>query len=216
MTRKCRENPPSGPFSRLEIVGRSRALLTAFALAAVAALTLSACGEDGAELLPGNTASAINANLDSVEQLVAEGDCVGASNAAGEVSTQVEELSGVDRKLKEALESGAARLNEVVQECQEEPEEDEETTPVEEEEPSEEEAEEREAEQRAEEKAQQRAEREEEKEQRNQEREEKETPQNESGGQEKGKEGGSETPPSEGGGSPSGGVAPSTPAEGGE
>jgi outer membrane biosynthesis protein TonB len=215
VTRKCRENPPSGPFSRLEIVARPRAFLTVLALSAVAALTLSACGEEGAELLPGNTASAINSNLDSVEQLVAEGDCTGASDAAAEVSTQVEELNGVDRELKEALGRGAARLNEVVQQCQEEPEEPEETAPVEEEEPSEEEGEEREDRERAAEKAQQKAEKAEEKAQRDEEREEKETPPSEPPGQEKGGEKAPETP-SEDGGTPSGGVAPSTPAEGGE
>ena len=89
-------------------------------LAAAVALGLSACGGgEDAELLPGGTASEINANLDQVEQLANEGDCLGAADAAEAVSFQVEELGGVDAKLKEALREGAARLNEVVAGCEE-------------------------------------------------------------------------------------------------
>jgi hypothetical protein len=101
-------------------MGRLSASLIVFALGAAAALGLVACGGDGnADLLPGGTASEINANLDQVEQLAGEGDCVGAADAAEAVSLQVEELGGVDAKLKEALREGAARLNEVVAGCEE-------------------------------------------------------------------------------------------------
>lgn len=142
MNRECRQNPDSEPLSRLESVGRLSASLLALALAAVVATGLSACG-GGSDLLPGTTASEINSNLDEVQQLVSEGDCVGASDAAGTVSSQVEELGGVDAKLKEALSEGATRLNELVAGCQEAPSEaEEEAVAIEEAELAQEEAEE--------------------------------------------------------------------------
>jgi septal ring-binding cell division protein DamX len=112
---------------------RLSAPLLAFAMAAIAALALSACGGGGADLLPGKTASEIETNLDQVAQLAGEGECVGAENAAQEVSAEIEGLGGVDDKLKQALSEGASRLNEVVANCEEEPAE-EEIEPVEEEE----------------------------------------------------------------------------------
>jgi hypothetical protein len=107
-------------------MGRLTASLIALALAAALATGLSACGGAGSDLLPGTTASEINSNLDEVRQLVSEGDCVGAGDAAGAVSSQVEELGGVDAKLKAALSEGATRLNEVVAGCEEAPSEAEE------------------------------------------------------------------------------------------
>jgi len=102
-------------------MGRLSASLLVLALSAVAALGLTACGSSGsADLLPGNTANEINANLDQVEQLASEEDCVGAEDAAQAVSSQVEALGGVDAKLKQALREGATRLNEVVASCEEE------------------------------------------------------------------------------------------------
>jgi hypothetical protein len=86
---------------------------------AIAALSLAACGEEDAQLLPGGTAREITANLDTVQQLSDEGDCVGAESAAQQVGEQIEALEGVDRQLKQALESGAARLEEVIVECEE-------------------------------------------------------------------------------------------------
>ncbi|HEY6550450.1 MAG TPA: hypothetical protein VIY71_04540 [Solirubrobacterales bacterium] len=98
--------------------------LFAFALAlllgAAAAVALVSCGSgEDAKLLPGTTAEEISENLDSVKQFVSEGECVGAQNAAQEVSSQVEALDGVDAKLKQALQRGAAKLNEVVASCEE-------------------------------------------------------------------------------------------------
>jgi hypothetical protein len=93
--------------------------MLAFALGAAAAVALSACGGGDARLLPGETAREITANLDTVKQLTDEGDCVGAENAAAQVSEQIEELGGVDRELKQALRGGSARLNEVIAECEE-------------------------------------------------------------------------------------------------
>ncbi|HSK48918.1 MAG TPA: hypothetical protein VK889_00335 [Solirubrobacterales bacterium] len=90
-------------------------------------LGLASCGEsENAELLPGRTASEISANLDEVRRLAGEGDCIGAQDAALEVSDQVEALGGVDAELKAALREGAARLNEVVATCEEEAAEEEE------------------------------------------------------------------------------------------
>jgi hypothetical protein len=96
------------------------ASLIAFALLATAALALAACGGgEEAKLLPGTTASQINANLDQVRTLVSAEDCIGAENAAAIVSEEIDALEGVDAKLKQALREGAERLNVVVGECEE-------------------------------------------------------------------------------------------------
>jgi hypothetical protein len=107
-------------------VGRLSASILAIALGTLATLGLVACGSgESADLLPGGTASEITANLDQVKELATAGDCVGAEDAAQAVSTQIEELGGVDKKLKQALREGATRLNEVVAGCEEPPEEEE-------------------------------------------------------------------------------------------
>jgi hypothetical protein len=96
------------------------AFILALALGGAAAFALVSCGGgEDAKLLPGTTAQEISENLDSVKQFVSEGECVGAENAAREVSSQVEALDGVDAKLKQALRRGAAKLNEVVATCEE-------------------------------------------------------------------------------------------------
>jgi TolA-binding protein len=100
-------------------VARLSATFLALVLGASAALGLVACGEGGADLLPGSTASEINANLDKVRELVDEQECVGAEAAAQEVSSEVDALGGVDEQLKQALHEGATRLNEVVASCEE-------------------------------------------------------------------------------------------------
>jgi hypothetical protein len=101
-------------------MGRLSAFLLAVSLAVAAVLGLAACGGgSNAELLPGSTASEITSNLDRVKQLATEGDCIGAEDAARAVSAQIEELGGVDAKLKQALREGATRLNEVVAGCEE-------------------------------------------------------------------------------------------------
>lgn len=120
MTRKCRQNPRRKAFSRLAAMRRPTTRALVLGLGCAAALGLVSCGGgEDAKLLPGATAREITENLDAVEQLAGEGECVGAANEAQEVSAQVEALSGVDPKLKQALEAGAARLNEVVAECDE-------------------------------------------------------------------------------------------------
>jgi hypothetical protein len=86
---------------------------------AAVALGLSACGGEDAKLLPGETAREIVANLDTVQQLSDEGDCIGAESAVEQVGEQIEAVEGIDRKLKQALEGGAVRLEEVIAECEE-------------------------------------------------------------------------------------------------
>jgi hypothetical protein len=119
MTLRCREILRRRPFSRLGRMPRLLPASLALALGIVAALGLVACGGEDAKLLPGETAREIIANLDTVQQLSSEGDCIGAENAAEQVGEQIEALEGVDRKLKQALEGGAARLEEVIAECDE-------------------------------------------------------------------------------------------------
>lgn len=107
-------------FSRLGTVRRFSPFALALTVAAALAVALSACGSSGgADLLPGTTADQITSNLDEVQRLVAEGDCVGATNAADEVSAEVEEIGGIDAKLKALLSEGAERLHAVVDTCEE-------------------------------------------------------------------------------------------------
>lgn len=97
------------------------ASLLALALGAAAALALVSCGSGSdADLLPGDTAREITANLNMVGQLADSGDCAGAQDAARQVSDQIEALGGIDKRLKQTLLDGAARLNVVVASCVEE------------------------------------------------------------------------------------------------
>lgn len=114
----CREILRRWAFSRLARMPCLRA--SALALCLAAALALPACGGEDAKLLPGETAREITANLDTVQQLSDENDCVGAESAARQVGEQIEAVEGVDRRLKQALEEGATRLEEVIAECEEE------------------------------------------------------------------------------------------------
>lgn len=118
-TLRCRGILRRGPFSRLAQMPRFSIRATAVGLTVAAALGLTACGGEDAKLLPGETAREITANLDTVQQLSDEGDCIGAESAAEQVGEQIAALEGVDRKLKVALEDGAARLEEVIAGCEE-------------------------------------------------------------------------------------------------
>jgi hypothetical protein len=105
-------------------MARLSALFLAFLLGTASAVALVSCGGgNDAELLPGTTADQIESNLDQVDQLAGEGDCIGA-----EVTAEVEELQGVDLKLKAALEEGTAKLSAVVGRCEEETSEETEPT----------------------------------------------------------------------------------------
>jgi len=107
-------------------MARLSTLLLAVSLGAACAVALISCGSgNDANLLPGTTADEIEANLDAVEQLAAEQDCFGAEDAVAQVAAEVEELEGVDPKLKRALEDGTAKLSEVVGRCEEETTEEE-------------------------------------------------------------------------------------------
>jgi hypothetical protein len=197
---------PQKPFSRLATVRQLAISMIALGLGAAATLGLASCGGgEDAKLLPGNTAAEITENLDRVKQYAEEGECVGAEDAVAEVNNQVEGLTGVDRKLVEALERGATRLSEVVASCQEETEtiapESEATTSEETEKvpPGQEKKEEKERE-----KEERDREREEEKAEKEPPPAEKTTPEKEPPNTEV-------PPPSEGGGTDAGGVSPSTP-----
>jgi hypothetical protein len=196
MSLKCRQNRTLEAFSRLATVRR---LVASAAVLSLAAISLAACGGGSdAKLLPGTTAAEITENLGFVRQYAEEGECVGAADAAAEVGAQVEALQGVDAKLKEALQRGVAKLDEVLAECEESSAEEtattEETTKPERREPpgQEKKAEkEREQEEKALEKEEQ--------------KEAEETPPSEGPP--------AEAPPSEGGGTGApGGVSPSAPA----
>ena len=83
-----------------------------------AAFALVSCGSSSKGLLPGDTASQIESNLELVKSQAADGDCEGAQAAAAEVAKQVDELGNdVSRRLREALSEGAARLQSVVASC---------------------------------------------------------------------------------------------------
>ncbi len=185
----------------------------ALAAGLLVALGLAACGGEDAKLLPGETAREITANLDTVKQLAGEGDCVGAESAAQQVGEQIEALEGVDAKLKRALEQGAARLEEVISECEESSSEA--IAPAEI--PAESEADE--AREQKEEKGKGKAQKQEAEEAAPE--EEKSLPP-QANGEGKGLENGNgppaaEEPSEEGaGGTPSGGVSPGAPAGGGE
>jgi hypothetical protein len=101
-------------------MARLSPLLLAFFLGAAGAAALASCGGSDAKLLPGTTADQIESNLDQVEELAEGGDCIGAEDAVAEVAAEVEELEGVDLKLKAALQEGTGRLSEVVSSCEEE------------------------------------------------------------------------------------------------
>lgn len=102
-------------------MGRLSALFIAFALGAACAVGIVSCGgEDDAGLLPGTTADQIESNLIRVEELSDEGDCIGAEEAVAEVTAEVEELQGVNPKLKAALREGAGQLSVAVGRCEEE------------------------------------------------------------------------------------------------
>jgi len=110
-------------------MARLSALFLVFLLGAASAVTLASCGgSEEADLLPGTAADQIESNLTEVEELADEGDCIGAENAVAEVTAEVEELQGVDLKLKAALQEGTAKLSEVVGRCEEETEEETEPT----------------------------------------------------------------------------------------
>jgi hypothetical protein len=215
MSLRCRENPPPESFSRL---GRMPHPAAASLFAALlTAIALLGCGEEDAQLLPGGTAREITANLDTVQRLADEGDCIGAESAAGQVSEQVEAIEGVDARLERALREGAARLNEVVAGCEEGEEAiAPDTTEAEAEAADGEDEKDREKREKAEEKAEKAQEKEEEKARKEGEKEAESPslpPQAEGEGKGLGDgEGSGPGEDEEGGGTPAGGVSAGSPA----
>jgi hypothetical protein len=90
--------------------------LTAVLLISIASIAVfSGCGEDRSNLLPGNTAKEIIANLDTVDQLVSEGKCFEALDSTAEIRVQIESLDGIDSVLKRNLLDGVTELQVKIQ-----------------------------------------------------------------------------------------------------
>jgi hypothetical protein len=116
-------------------------LTTALLLSTAVVAGFAGCGEDRSNLLPGDTAREIEANLDTVDSLVAEGNCIEALEASEDVRSQVEALpNSVDPVLRRNLLDGVTELQIKVQDtCEEadseapavEPEPAPEPTPIE-------------------------------------------------------------------------------------
>lgn len=97
--------------------------LLALALGAAAAFALVSCGDDEEDeqaLLPGDTAEAILANLDAVEEAVAAGECDEAAENVETIQNQIAALDRpVSRKLRQNLSEGAELLAErIAEECE--------------------------------------------------------------------------------------------------
>lgn len=74
-------------------------------------LLLAGCAEDRSHLLPGTTVEEISTNLDLVRDLADQDDCLGAIDAAQQVTRQIESLgTAVDARLRRSLREGASRL----------------------------------------------------------------------------------------------------------
>jgi hypothetical protein len=88
-----------------------------FLLAVITSIALlTGCGEDRSNLVPGDTAAQIDANLVLVGELVRDGNCFEALNAAEEVRSEVEALgSDVDSTLRRNLLDGVTQLQIKVQ-----------------------------------------------------------------------------------------------------
>ena len=87
-------------------------------LSALAVAALSACGGEDASSCP-VTPRGRSTRTSTRQAADRRRRCVGAEKRRAQVGEQIEALGGVDRRLKEALEKGAERLNEVVDECEE-------------------------------------------------------------------------------------------------
>lgn len=113
------DSPGMHSFSLLKTGTRSLALILIALLIPLAGL-LGGCAENRSNLLPGNTVEEISSNLDRVRDLADSGDCLGAIDAAQQVTRQIEGLgTAVDSRLKRSLRDGASRLVLTIQEsCQ--------------------------------------------------------------------------------------------------
>jgi len=102
---------------------RAAKIALSLVLVSGAAIVITACGEDRGNLLPGKDVQEISANIDTVQQLVDEGRCFDALNAANAVQSQVEALpKSVDAKLKRSLIDGVVTLTiQVGRQCEDDP-----------------------------------------------------------------------------------------------
>lgn len=92
------------------------------AILATSAGLLSACGEeDRSNLVPGDSAAEIESNIEVVESLVEDGQCLEALEEADAVQQQVESLPRtVDADLRRTLLDGAVTLIQLVRDnCEE-------------------------------------------------------------------------------------------------
>jgi hypothetical protein len=94
---------------------RTRAYLAA-TLAVVAGTALSACGNGSsdAKLLSQGSASELRSTLAEVEGRVQNGDCEGAQEWISLLDQQIDSLHGIEADLRDALASGASRLEQLV------------------------------------------------------------------------------------------------------
>jgi hypothetical protein len=91
--------------------------LGAAAVLVLAACFASACGEESNTDLSQQRASNLRSSLDRVEARVNDRDCTGAAQQAGVFREQIASLPArVDRDLRNALETSAARLETLVSE----------------------------------------------------------------------------------------------------
>jgi hypothetical protein len=81
---------------------------------------LSGCGDDSnSKLLSSSSASELRSTLAQVQQDVQNGDCTGAQERVSALDQQISSLDRIDADLRDALDSGTSRLQQLVAEkCQ--------------------------------------------------------------------------------------------------
>jgi hypothetical protein len=86
----------------------------------ITGLALAGCGEDRDDLLGSGTAASLNRDIDRINELVAEGNCLEALKLAEEVRLEVEGLGeGTNTEVRGSLLDGVTKLAVAVQrECE--------------------------------------------------------------------------------------------------
>jgi hypothetical protein len=86
----------------------------------LACAALSGCGDDSnSKLLSPSSASELRSTLAQVQQDVQNGNCTGAQERVSALDRQISSLDRIDADLRDALASGASRLQQLVAEkCQ--------------------------------------------------------------------------------------------------
>lgn len=106
--------------SRLAAVARFSPRCTLPTLVVAASLAFTACGgeSNNPELLPKKQAEPLLADIEAVDSAAAEGDCDAVDQNIESIQERIGDLGGpISQKLKDALRSGAERLEEVSVEC---------------------------------------------------------------------------------------------------